>query len=186
MAPIKWDDIHVEPLASDHDFSDFYCVSEDLNDFIKNDAQREQECMLSRTYLFSYEGDVIGFVSLSADSVSAPRLRSGDLVRKKGSSKALYSNLPCILSGRLAVVKRYERQGIGTNILNWAVGLITNVVCKSVGCRYITVDPKKDALDLYLKSGLGFTQMEAVNAGKLETRYYINIYKLLNDPTLAQ
>ena len=96
MAPIKWDDIHVEPLTSDHDFSDFYCVSEDLNDFIKNDAQREQECMLSRTYLFSYEGDVIGFVSLSADSVSAPRLRSGDLVRKKGSSKALYSNLPCI------------------------------------------------------------------------------------------
>ena len=186
MAPFKWDDIRVEPLNSDHDFSDFYCASEDLNDFIKNDARREQECMLSRTYLFSYEGDVIGFVSLSADSVSAPRLRRDDLVRKKDSYKSLYSNLPCILIGRLAVVKRYERQGIGTNILNWAVGLVTNVVCKSVGCRYITVDPKKDALDLYLKSGLGFTQMEAVNAGKLETRYYINIYKLLNDPTLAQ
>jgi hypothetical protein len=55
------------------------------------------------------------------------------------------------------------------------------VVCKSVGCRYITVDPKKDALDLYLKSGLGFTQMEAIKAKKLETRYYINIYKLLNN-----
>ena len=153
MAPSKWDDIRVEPLNSDHDFSDFYCANEDLNDFIKNDARREQECMLSRTYLFSYEGDVIGFVSLSADSVSAPRLRRDDLVRKKDSYKSLYSNLPCILIGRLAVVKRYERQGIGTNILNWAVGLVTNVVCKSVGCRYITVDPKKDALDLYLKSG---------------------------------
>jgi hypothetical protein len=79
------------------------------------------------------------------------------------------------------VVEKYDRQGIGTNILYWAVGLITNVVCKSVGCRYITVDPKKDALDLYLKSGLGFTQMEAIKAKKLETRYYINIYKLLNN-----
>jgi GNAT superfamily N-acetyltransferase len=181
MAIVKWDDIHVEPLNNDHDFSDFYCVSEDLNDFIKNDARREQECMLSRTYLFSSEKDVVGFVSLSADSVSAPRLRIDDLVRRKGSSKPLYSNLPCILIGRLAVVKRYERQGIGTNILNWAVGLITNVVCKSVGCRYITVDPKTESLDLYTKSGLGFTQMEALKPGKTDTRYYINIYKLLND-----
>ena len=181
MAPFKWDDIRVEPLNSDHDFSEFFCVSEDLNDFIKNDARREQECMLSRTYLFSYEKDIVGFVSLSADSVLAPLLKKEDWVRKEGSSKSRYSNLPCILIGRLAVVEKYERQGIGTNILYWAVGLITNVVCKSVGCRYITVDPKKEALDLYLKSGLGFTQMEAIKAKKLETRYYINIYKLLNN-----
>lgn len=181
MALIKWDDISVEPLNGDHDFSDFYCVSEDLNDFIKNDARREQECMLSRTYLFLYEGSVVGFVSLSADSVLAPRLKKEDWVKKRDSNKPIYSSLPCILIGRLAVVRKRERQGIGTNILYWAVGLITNVVCKSVGCRYITVDPKKDALDLYLKSGLGFTQMEAIKAGKPETRYYINIYKLLND-----
>ncbi len=181
MAGIKWEDIHVEPLNGDHSFSDFYCASDDLNDFIKNDAQREQECMLSRTYLFSYENNVIGFVSLSADSVSAPRLRSEDVVRKKGGSKPAYSNLPCVLIGRLAVVKKYERQGVGTNILKWAVGLITNVVCESVGCRYITVDPKTESLDLYMKSGLGFTQMEAIKPGKTETRYYINIYKLLNE-----
>jgi hypothetical protein len=181
MFPIKWEDISVEALNSDYDFSDFYCVSEDLNDFIKNDARREQACMLSRTYLFFYEGSVIGFVSLSADSVSAPRLRSEDLVKKRGISKTVYSNLPCILIGRLAVVKRCERRGIGTNILKWAVGLVTNVVCNSVGCRYVTVDPKTESLDLYIKSGLGFTQMEAIKPGKPETRYYINIYKLLND-----
>lgn len=64
MAPFKWDDIRVEPLYSDHNFSEFFCASEDLNDFIKNDARREQECMLSRTYLFSYEKDIVGFVSL--------------------------------------------------------------------------------------------------------------------------
>jgi hypothetical protein len=181
MAPIEWEDISVEPLNSDHDFSDFCCVSDDLNDFIKNDARREQECMLSRTYLFLYEGSVIGFVSLSADSVLAPRLKSEDLVRKRGSNRPIYSSLPCILIGRLAVVKRCERQGIGTNILKWSVGLITDIVCKSVGCRYITVDPKIESLDLYLKSGLGFTPMEAIKPGKPETRYYINLYRLLND-----
>lgn len=179
MAPINWNDISVEPLNSDHDFSSFYCVDDDLNDFIKNDARREQECMLSRTYLFSYKEDVIGFVSLSADSVIAQLFKGEDLVKKNG--KSVYSNLPCILIGRLAVVEKYERQGIGTKILKWAVGLITNVVCKSVGCRYITVDPKTKSLPLYIKAGLGFTQMEAIKAGKTETRYYINLYKLLNE-----
>jgi len=180
MASIDWEkDISVEALDSHHDFTDFHCASEDLDDFIKNDALLEQKCMLSRTYLFFYKGSVIGFVSLSADSVAVQRLRADDIVRKDG--KALYSNLPCILIGRLAVVEQYERRGLGTNILKWAVGLITNVVCKSVGCRYITVDPKAESLALYKKSGLGFTQMEALRPEKVETRYYINIYKLLNE-----
>ena len=181
MARIPWEDIRVEPLNSDHDVSDFDCISDDLNDFIKNDARHEQECMLSRTYLFLHGGSVVGFVSLSADSVLAPRLKREDMVRKKDSIKPRYSSLPCILIGRVAVVRKYERQGIGSNILNWAVGLITNVVCNSVGCRYITVDPKTESLDLYLKSGLGFTQMEAIKPGRLETRYYINLHKLLSD-----
>ncbi len=55
MASIDWDSISVEPLSSHHDFSDFHCASDDLDDFIKNDALHEQRCMLSRTYLFFYE-----------------------------------------------------------------------------------------------------------------------------------
>lgn len=180
MASINWDDISVEPLDSHHDFSDFHCVDDDLNDFIKYDALLEQKCMLSRTYLFFYEGVVIGFVSLSADSVSVRLLKADDIARKK-DGKAAYSNLPCILIGRLAVVEKFERKDLGTNILKWSVGLITNLVCKSVGCRYITVDPKTESLVLYMKSGLGFTQMEALKPGKIETRYYINVYKLLNE-----
>lgn len=181
MASINWEkDISVEPLDSHHNFFDFHCVSDDLNDFIKNDAKPEQKCMLSRTYLFFYEGVVIGFVSLSADSVSVRYLKAGDIARKR-DGKAVYENLPCVLIGRLAVVERLERQGLGTNILKWAVGLITNQVCQSVGCRYITVDPKEESLILYKKSGLGFTQMEATKPGKKETRYYINLYKLLKD-----
>jgi hypothetical protein len=181
MASINWEkDISVEPLDSHHDFTDFHCVSDDLNDFIKHDALPEQEHMLSRTYLFFYEGNVIGFVSLSADSVAAPRIRSEDQARKK-DGKPTYSNLPCILIGRLAVVEKMERQDLGTNILSWAVMLITNVVCRSVGCRYITVDPKEESLILYKKSKWGFVQMEALKPGKKETRYYINLYRLLHD-----
>lgn len=126
MASINWDDISVEALNSHHDFSDFHCASEDLDDFIKNDALHEQRCMLSRTYLFSYEGNIIGFVSLSADSVAVQRLKTDDIVRKQ-DGMALYSNLPCILIGRLAVIEQYERQGLGTK--DSKVGSWTNNRC---------------------------------------------------------
>jgi len=81
----------------------------------------------------------------------------------------------------MAVIKQYERKGLGTKILKWAVGLITDVVWKAVCCRYITVDPKAESPALCMKSGLGFRQMEASKPGKIETRYYINIHKLLNE-----
>jgi GNAT superfamily N-acetyltransferase len=118
---------------------------------------------------------------LSSPAYGSEVIGKDHMVRKKDNIRPIYSSLPCILIGRVAVVRKYERHGIGTNILNWAVGLITNVVCKSVGCRYITVDPKTESLDLYLKSGLGFTRMEAIKPGRLETRYYINLYKHLSD-----
>lgn len=177
---IKWDDINVEALNSHHDFSAFHCASDDLDDFIKNDALSEQNSMLSRTYLFLYGREVIGFVSLSADSVAAPLLRTDDIARK-GDGKAAYKNFPCILIGRLAVIVKYEHKGIGTDILNWAVGLIMNSVCRTVGCRYITVDPKEESVGFYTESKWRFTQMEALRPGKKETRYYINMYKLLNE-----
>lgn len=180
MEPIRWEDIRVEPLTKNHNLEEFYSVNEDLNEFIKFDALHEQEDMLSRTYLFLYAGSIVGFVSLSADSVQAPLLKREDLAKKRESGKQVYKVLPCILIGRLAVVKKYERQGLGTYILKWAVGLITSVICTSIGCRYITVDPKLESVALYKKSGLGFTQMEAIKPQKPETRYYINLYKLLN------
>lgn len=46
MGSIRWEDLSVEVLNSRHDLSDFHCKSPDLDDFIKNDALREQECML--------------------------------------------------------------------------------------------------------------------------------------------
>ncbi|MCX6678076.1 MAG: GNAT family N-acetyltransferase [Methanothrix sp.] len=178
---IRWYEINVEALNSSLDISDFHCSNSDLNDFIKNDALREQRCLLSRTYLFSYEGIVVGLVTLSADSVAAPYLKSVDVVKRRSKESPAYRFLPCVLIGRLAVAEECERKGFGTHILKWAVGLVTSIICESVGCRYLTVDPKPGSLDLYLKSGLGFTLMEAPKVSEKVTRYYINLYKLMNE-----
>ena len=178
MPEVRLDDIDSGVLLqSGHHTSNFNSIDDDLNDFIKHDALKEQERMLSKTYLFFYKETIIGFITLSVDSVRVPYLRKGDF------EIGTYYNLPCVLIGRLAVDRAYGGQNVGTYILNWAVGLITTVVCRCVGCRYITVDPlvteKYSAVDFYIKANLGFTHMEDIRMSKLETRLYINLYKSL-------
>lgn len=166
-------------LDCSHDTSNFNSIDDDLNDFIKHDALREQGRMLSKTYLFFYDEVIIGFITLSVDSVRAPYLKRADLEFRH--NRTIYTNLPCVLIGRLAVDTNYSGQGVGTYMLNWTVGLIINAICQCVGCRYITVDPivtpKYSAVGFYIKSELGFTHMEDIRITKPETRLYINLYK---------
>jgi len=44
----------------------------------------------------------------------------------------------------------YKRRGIGQNLLLWAVGKAYEI-SKQIGCRYITVDAKRESIDFYLK-----------------------------------
>jgi len=184
MVEVRLDDIGSGVLLNrSHDTSNFNSIDADLNDFIKHDALREQERMLSKTYLFIYSKIIIGFITLSVDSVRAPYIKKGDLEFKY--KKTIYTDLPCVLIGRLAVDRAFGGQDVGTYILNWAVGLITTEICGRVGCRYITVDPivtpEYSAVDFYIKSGLGFTHMEEIRVYKTETRLYINLYKSLTE-----
>jgi hypothetical protein len=56
-------------LSKIYDISKFDCGDEDLNDFIKNDAFVYQEKKLTTTILFFYEENLIGFLSIAADSL---------------------------------------------------------------------------------------------------------------------
>lgn len=183
MVKFRRDDVDSMLLNSSHDTSHFNSIDNDLNDFIQHDALREQERMLSKTYLFTHNEVIIGFITLSVDSVRAPYLKREDLELK--NKRTVYSDLPCVLIGRLAVDRSYGKQDVGTYMLNWAIGLVTTVICRCVGCRYITVDPivtpEYSAVGFYMKSNLGFTHMEGIRVDKPETRLYINLYKLLND-----
>lgn len=58
-----------ETLSEEHDLSDFECESEDLNDFLKNDALKQQKEKLNLTKLITCDGEIIGFVSLLTDSI---------------------------------------------------------------------------------------------------------------------
>ena len=108
-----------ETLTDAHDLSDFECESDDLNDFLKNDALKQQNEKLNLTKLIICEGEIIGFVSLLTDSMKLRLLQ--DEVEKekiKGELKVSENNtIPAIKIGRFAIDKKYTGHGLGSQIL---------------------------------------------------------------------
>ena len=106
-------------ILDTHDLSDFECESDDLNDFLKNDALKQQKEKLNLTKLIICDGEIIGFVSLLTDSMKLKLLQ--DEVEKekiKGELKVSENNtIPAIKIGRFAIDKKYTGHGLGSQIL---------------------------------------------------------------------
>ena len=53
-----------ETLTDEHDLSNFECDSEDLTNFLKDDALTQQNRKLNLTKLIMCDSEIIGYVSL--------------------------------------------------------------------------------------------------------------------------
>jgi len=138
--------VKAERLSKIYDVSKFDCGDEDLNDFIKNDAFIYQEKKIATTILFFYEENLIGFVSIAADSLKLnfDEKQSYNIHQKK------LEDVPAVKLARLAVNKIFQKQGIGTNILKWVIGYVLEC-SEMVAIRFITVDAYHDKLNFYQK-----------------------------------
>jgi GNAT superfamily N-acetyltransferase len=95
--------------------------------------------------------DCISWVHLLvADSIQVKRIDKSDYI-----NCYKYSVHPCILIGHLAVDKRFQRRGVGHFLLSIAVGL---AIDGPMGCRYLSVDPKSEAIEFYQDSGFRFME----------------------------
>lgn len=127
-----------------HDFSDFDCNDEDLNEFIQKDAESQMQSKINVTYACIYENKPVGYMTLSSDSI---KINSDDK-KRLGIGYPVY---PALKIGRLAVDKEYKRMHIGSSIILWVVGKALNL-CEDVGIRFISVDSYEDAQPFYEKN----------------------------------
>jgi GNAT superfamily N-acetyltransferase len=75
-----------------------------------------------------------------------------------------YPIYPCLLIARLAVDKRLHSRGLGTYLLLFAIGAALD---GPIGCRYLVVDLKDDAVKFY--EDFGFRYL------KKSRRMFLNI-----------
>ena len=147
MRQVSLEDLNVVYLRDSHDTSFFHCSNDDLNNFLSEDAKNSQEDLISRTYLCLEPERILGFISLVTDTIEVKLVEKDD-----GIDGYPYPRYPAIKIARLAVDKRAEGRGIGRFLLLWAIGK-TYQLSGEVGCRYITLDSKRESVGFYEKSG---------------------------------
>jgi GNAT superfamily N-acetyltransferase len=140
-------ELHISPLDKDYDLSSFSSSNEDLNDFLRHDAIRSQEDLISRTYLCFWNSRLAGFFTLVTDTIEVKLVEKED-----GIDDYSYQKYPAIKIARMAVDEGLLGLGIGRYLLLAALGKVYHL-SQEVGCRYITVDSKKEAVGFYKKNG---------------------------------
>lgn len=64
-----------ETLTDEHDLSNFECDSEDLTNFLKDDALTQQNRRLNLTKLIMCDSEIVGYVSLLTDTIPLKDIR---------------------------------------------------------------------------------------------------------------
>ncbi|MCK9566602.1 MAG: GNAT family N-acetyltransferase [Methanothrix sp.] len=144
MDKIPSAELRVKRLNNRSNIITFCCVNEDLNNFLKDDALKAHDNMTSITYACSWKRVIVGFATLAAATIEVKQI---DGPRIDGYTPNTY---PCIKLARLAVDKRYAGRGIGQYLLFWVLGKFEKV-SREIGCRYLTVDSKRESMWFYQK-----------------------------------
>ncbi|HMK54921.1 MAG TPA: GNAT family N-acetyltransferase [Methanobacteriaceae archaeon] len=141
---IRPEEIVIEKLSSDHDLSEFRCSDDDLDEFILLDALPQRKHRLNQTYICKYQGEIIAFFTVSADSI---KINNED----KKRIGVNYPAFPAIKIGRLGVHEDYKRRNVGSILIMYTVGLAWELGEK-VGVRFISVDAYRGIEKFYKKN----------------------------------
>jgi GNAT superfamily N-acetyltransferase len=170
MRLILHENLRVLPLTEGNDLQKFRSSNYELNDFLRNDARSSQDKLITRTFLCYHLDDLVGFLTLVADTIEVKLVEAPD-----GVDGYQYSKYPAIKIARIAVDEECAGRGIGRFLLLWAMGTVYRV-SRVVGCRYITVDAKKESVPFYEKNGFKIIKRYA---GRNFPPMYINMYPIV-------
>ncbi len=162
MGSLDFDKIWHKKLEPTDDLSAFHCDREDdsgCNDFIhkENEAKQYQRERQGITYLFFYEDQLVGYVTLAMSSISAERL-------EEGTEDVRLRFYPCLFIGRIAVDNGWRHKDIGTYMANWCTGLALEL-SEQIGCRYIVLEAKESKVKFY--GTIGFQKGTTLDDDKL-------------------
>ncbi|ABE52446.1 GNAT family N-acetyltransferase [Methanococcoides burtonii] len=146
MVDIDTSDLLVSKLTKNDDLSAFDSENAELNGFLIEDALDDQEQMVSATFVCYHEDYLVGYFTLTTDTLEVVAVGDGD-----GVDEFEYAKYPALKLARLAVDMDYACKGIGRHLLTTAIGLALDV-SKTAGCRYLTVDSKSCSIGFYKRN----------------------------------
>ncbi|MBQ6100123.1 MAG: GNAT family N-acetyltransferase [Methanobrevibacter sp.] len=158
------DNYYFETLNETHDLSYFDCGDEELNDFLKNDALKQQNEKLNITKLIMFDGKIIGYTSILTDSLILKNINDEKLrlkIKGKLGIKSKNRNVPAVKIGRLAIEKKYSGEGLGTHILRNIIHSLKAIAKTNVSFRFIVVEGYAKAFNFYVaKNGFEYLKKD--------------------------
>ena len=146
--------MEIRALRASDDRSRFRSGEDDLDRFFHRFAGQNQfRHHLGVTYVAVEEQQILGFVTV------APAQIEGDDVPIRLRNKVPRYPLPVLRLARLAVDESAQAQGIGRQLLRFAMELATKMA-DDYGCVGIVVDAKAGAIAFYTQ--FGFLPVAAV------------------------
>lgn len=149
-----------------------------LKIFAQRHAHSYQRQSLARTYGAFDIGDrnkLLGYVTLVCGEVVIQE-EDEALVADEGLHY-LYRQYPAVKIARLAVDRRTQGSGIGSALVELALGIAQTQVAPHVGCRFLMVDSKRQSVAFYQRRG--FTLLDtADNRARHEPVMFVDLAKL--------
>jgi len=135
-----------EHLDDRHDCSSFDCGEPALNDWLRQQALKNETRGASRTYVICVEQRVVGYYALATGAVA--RAAATGRVRRQ-----MPEPIPVMIIARLAVDARHQGQGLGYGLLRDAL-LRTLQVAAHAGIRAVLLQAMTaDAKTFYRRAG---------------------------------
>jgi len=132
-------------------YDPFNCGDPDLNEFLLEDALPHQKQLLAVTYLIRYGADIAAYFSVLNDKIASEEFPSKSKLRVLPFTKRRYKSYPAVKLGRLAVAEKYQKQDLGTQLLDYIK--MWFIDRNKTGCRFITVDAYDQAVSFYERNG---------------------------------
>jgi GNAT superfamily N-acetyltransferase len=145
-----------------------------LKIFLRKHALEYEKQSLARTYAaFQVEPrKILGYITLVC----------GEVVTNDGDQCLIadvdyrYRQYPAVKIARLAVDQSVQGVGLGKHLVDLALGIAKREVCPAVGCRFVMVDSKENAVKFY--EACGFTLLDTpANRERDEPVMFVDLSK---------
>lgn len=145
-----------------------------LKTFLQRDAKSYHSEDLARTYaFFKSGGGVVAYITLICAEITTER--PAELAPPEVTYS--YKSYPAVKIARLAVDRRFRGSQLGRQLVSFALGMVKEVICPNVGCRFVVVDSKRQSIEFYEKCG--FTMIDTVsNRDRPEPIMFLDLHKV--------
>ena len=129
-----------------YDYSEFDCGVESINNYLRENLDRDFKHSLSVPYLLVMGNEIVGFFTLSSHAIEKNEL--------KGAFKAnsSYKQVSSIIIGKLAVYIKYQGQGLGKILLGNAISTSWKS-SRDVGTRAVVLHAREGKESFYKEAG---------------------------------